>query len=65
MLDEIEPCADALGSSMGLLTARALVADNGAERQRYVEAADGVEGLVRWIATETVRSANDVLSIRA
>lgn len=65
MLDEIEPYADALGSSMGLLTARALVADNGAERQRYVEAADGVDGLVRWIATETVRSAHDVLSIRA
>jgi hypothetical protein len=39
-------------------------ADNGADRQRYVAAELGLEGLVRWLADETVASARDYLERR-
>jgi carboxylate-amine ligase len=64
LLDELEPVAERLGGADGLRTARALLLDNGAERQRYVEAAEGLDGLVRWLARETVASADDLLSRR-
>lgn len=64
LLDELEPVAGRLGGADGIRTARALLIDNGAERQRYVEAAEGLEGVVRWLARETVASAEDLLSRR-
>ncbi len=64
LLDDLEPTAGHLGNEMGVLTARTLLADNGAERQRYVHAAAGLDGLLRWLAAETVQSADDVLSRR-
>jgi gamma-glutamyl:cysteine ligase YbdK (ATP-grasp superfamily) len=47
-----------------VLTARALLADNGADRQRYVATERGLMGLTRWLAQETVSSARDHLERR-
>ena len=47
-----------------LLTARALLADNGADRQRYVSRARGLQGLTRWLALETTSSAQEYLERR-
>ena len=65
MLDSIGPTAQRLGGEAGILTARTLLVDNGAERQRVVEAARGFDGLVRWLARETIGSADDLLSRRS
>jgi carboxylate-amine ligase len=65
LLDDVEPNADRLGNGSALLAARALVADNGAERQRYVAAETGLTGLARWLAAETRASAVDYLGRRA
>jgi glutamate---cysteine ligase / carboxylate-amine ligase len=65
LLDAIAPSARRLGVEAGVLTARALLVDNGAERQRAVAAVHGVDGLIRWLARETVASAEDFLMQRA
>ena len=61
LLTALEPSAERLGVSWALLTARALLADNGAERQRYVAARRGMRGLVTWLAEQTVASASEYL----
>ena len=65
LLEQIEPHAKRIGGAAGLHTARALLVDNGADRQRSVEEAKGMEGLVRWLADETIGSAEDMLMQRA
>jgi carboxylate-amine ligase len=61
MLDALEPTAARLGTGWALLGARTLLADNAADRQRYVAEREGVSGLVRWLADETVSSATAYL----
>jgi carboxylate-amine ligase len=50
LLDAIAPAARRLGSQELLAHARALVAANGAVRQREVAAEAGMRGLARWLA---------------
>ncbi|HXG76670.1 MAG TPA: YbdK family carboxylate-amine ligase [Gaiellaceae bacterium] len=64
LLDALEPAAESLRTTWALRGARALLADNGADRQRYVAARDGARGLTRWLARETVVSARDYLEQR-
>jgi carboxylate-amine ligase len=59
LIDVVEPYAARLGAGASLAGARALLAGNGADRQRYVHARDGVEGLTRWLVAETETSAGD------
>jgi gamma-glutamyl:cysteine ligase YbdK (ATP-grasp superfamily) len=65
MLEQITPAARRLGVEGGIHTASALLVDNGAERQRAVATKHGVDGLIRWLARETVASAVDFLMQRA
>jgi carboxylate-amine ligase len=65
LLDRLEPYASRLGGEAGLHTARALLIDNGAERQRAVAAREGTQGLVAWLARETVASADELLRRQA
>jgi hypothetical protein len=60
----LEPTAERYGTSWALLTARALLADNGADRQRYVATERGLMALTRWLAQETLASAQDYLERR-
>lgn len=53
LLDHLEPVAGELGSEEQLRGARVLLAGNGADRQRYVAARDGLPGLLGWLADET------------
>ncbi|HZO49398.1 MAG TPA: YbdK family carboxylate-amine ligase [Gaiellaceae bacterium] len=62
LLDEAAPAAERLGSLAELTHARTLVAENGAERQRYVAARAGLHGLVGWLAEQTRESARDLLA---
>ena len=64
LLDLLEPVARRQGTTWALLTARALLADNGADRQRYIAERDGLSELVSWLASETVVSARDYLGQR-
>ncbi len=64
LLESLEPTAERLGLTWPLLTARALLADNGAERQRYVHARHGATGLARWLTEETASSASEYLTQR-
>jgi carboxylate-amine ligase len=64
LLEALEPTAGRLGTTWALLTAQTLVADNGADRQRYVAGRDGLTGLVRWLADETQSSAREYLDQR-
>lgn len=59
LIDVLEPHAERIGSAGALQGARALLAGNGADRQRYVAERDGVEGLTRWLVSETAESAQD------
>jgi hypothetical protein len=54
--------AEGLGAGDGLLAAATLVADAGADRQRYVAEREGLDGLVAWLVRETRSSAADVLA---
>jgi carboxylate-amine ligase len=65
LLETISPAARRLGVEGGILTAKALLLDNGAERQRSVAKEHGVDGLVHWLARETVTSADDFLMQRS
>ncbi len=62
LLDEAAPAAERLGSLDELTHARTLVAENGAERQRYVAARSGLRGLVGWLAEQTRESARELLA---
>ncbi len=53
LLAELEPFAEALGSRDDLLAAWTLLAENGAERQRSVEARFGLDEVLRRVASET------------
>jgi carboxylate-amine ligase len=57
LLGELAPTAHALGCEPGLARARSLLAGTGADRQREVAARAGLEGLLAWLAVETVRDA--------
>jgi glutamate---cysteine ligase / carboxylate-amine ligase len=65
MLDDVQSAAERLGNVDWLNTARTLLADNGAERQRYVYETRGMRELVAWLAAETSSSARDLLARRA
>jgi carboxylate-amine ligase len=69
LVDRVEEQSPGLGNASGLLHARALVLDNGAERQRYVAGPatgrHGLRTLVGWLAAETRASAETVLERRA
>jgi glutamate---cysteine ligase / carboxylate-amine ligase len=64
LLAALVPAAESLGTTWALRTAQALVADNGADRQRFVAERDGLHGLVRWLSGETVSSAREHLEQR-
>ena len=57
LLDDLEPLGARLGCADQLEHARTLIADNGAERQRYVAERDGLDGLLRWLVRRTVPGA--------
>lgn len=69
LLDAIADSAASLGNQAALLHARSLVADNGAERQRYVVEQLGasvgrreLRQLVAWLVRETSDSADETLN---
>jgi carboxylate-amine ligase len=53
LLDDVSEAARRLGSQDALHGIRALLAGNGADRQRYVAERDGMKGLVGWLADAT------------
>ena len=57
LLDVVEPSADRLGSRAQLVAVRVLLAGNGADRQRYVEEREGLEGVAGYLVGETEASA--------
>ena len=57
LLDRLEPVARELGTDDQIHEARALLAGNGAERQRQVAEHEGFDGLLRWLVAETEGSA--------
>jgi glutamate---cysteine ligase / carboxylate-amine ligase len=59
LLDELEQHAELFGAASSLHDARALLAGNGADRQRYVYEREGMRGLTQWLADETEASALD------
>jgi glutamate---cysteine ligase / carboxylate-amine ligase len=56
LLEAIRPFVAATGSLDELLGIRALLAGNGADRQRYVAEREGMYGLVAWLVGETEAS---------
>jgi gamma-glutamyl:cysteine ligase YbdK (ATP-grasp superfamily) len=64
LLEALEPTAARYGTTWALLTASTLLAGNGADRQRYVAEEHGLDGLVGWLADQTVSSAQDYLERR-
>ena len=50
LIDAVAPAAERLGGAAELEHARALVARNGAERQRAIAAEHGPRGLAEWLA---------------
>jgi len=59
LLDELEPYAERLDSREQLVGVRTLLAGNGADRQRYVEEREGLEGVAGFLVGETEESAAD------
>lgn len=57
LIDSLAPTAERLGIADALHAAATLVADAGADRQRYVAEREGLTGLVEWLARETRDSA--------
>ena len=53
LIDEVTPAARRLECLPQLEHARTLLAGNGADRQRYVEAREGMLGLTAWLMRET------------
>jgi glutamate---cysteine ligase / carboxylate-amine ligase len=62
LLERLGPAAEPLGAGDALLAAATLVADAGADRQRYVAAEQGLDGLVGWLVRETRASAAELLA---
>lgn len=62
LLDRLEGVAEWLGNGPAILGARALIVDNGADRQRYVSGDRlHVDRLFSWLADETLSSADAFL----
>jgi carboxylate-amine ligase len=59
LLDEVRPYAAQFDAEGQLDAARTLLAGNGADRQRYVHAREGLLGLTRWLVDSTEQSAID------
>jgi glutamate---cysteine ligase / carboxylate-amine ligase len=59
LLDEVRPYAARFDAEGQLDAARTLLAGNGADRQRYVHAREGLLGLTRWLVDSTEQSAID------
>jgi len=59
LVDRLEPYADRFGSADELNGVRALLAGNGADRQRYVFEREGIPGVTRWLAEQTEWSAGE------
>jgi carboxylate-amine ligase len=59
LLEEVRPYAAQFDAEQQLESARTLLAGNGADRQRYVHARDGLVGLTRWMVEATEASAFD------
>ncbi|MFL5926949.1 MAG: YbdK family carboxylate-amine ligase [Gaiellaceae bacterium] len=59
LIEELEPYAARFDAAEQLTTAQTLLAGNGADRQRYVHAREGIVGLTRWLVDETEESAFD------
>ncbi len=57
LLDGLLPVARRLGCDAELVAAGSLLVGNGADRQRYVAEREGLDGLLRWLVTETETSA--------
>jgi carboxylate-amine ligase len=53
LLDRLEAAGRAVGCADQFASARALLAGNGADRQRYVADREGMLGLAEWLALET------------
>ena len=53
LVDELEPIAAELGCADELNGARTLIGGNGADRQRYVVAHEGIGALPRWLVEQT------------
>lgn len=53
LVDSLEQTAARLGCPDELARIRSLIAGNGADRQRYVAAREGLVGLTSWLARET------------
>lgn len=54
LVDRLEPVAASIGCSDELAGVRVLLAGNGADRQRYVAAREGMSGLASWLVRETI-----------
>jgi carboxylate-amine ligase len=59
LIDALEPYGERFDARAHLQDARAMLAGNGAERQRYVHAREGVRGVTRWLVEQTEDSARD------
>jgi carboxylate-amine ligase len=59
LIDDIEPYAVRFDSAEQLAGARTLLVGNGSDRQRYVYDREGIDGLARWLVSETERSPSD------
>ena len=59
LLELLEPYAERFGSLEQLLSVRTLLAGNGADRQRYVEEREGLDGVAGYLVAETETSARD------
>lgn len=53
LLERLEPIAREIGTDEHIEGARALLAGNGADRQRYVAEREDLNGLLRWLVAET------------
>jgi glutamate---cysteine ligase / carboxylate-amine ligase len=58
LLGDLEPMAARLGCAGPLETARALIGEGGAERQRAVAAERGLHGLTEWLAERFLAGAS-------
>jgi len=59
LLDELGPYPATFDADGQLGAARTLLAGNGSDRQRYVQAREGLVGLTRWLVEATEQSALD------
>jgi carboxylate-amine ligase len=62
LLERLGPAAGRLGAGDALLAAATLLADAGADRQRYVAEEYGLDGLAGWLVRETRASAAELVA---